>query len=164
MNSSAKGWVISPKWKSQGLISPPFPCCLAFYRCWTSWLIHLFTGQEWGVLTWDKPIYAGKILLVYESAFTHSVNIWIVTSWVVLSRGYGVHRKKYLEHANKTFSTLYTIIAREINIYARHCANCPRSVLSPLIPTPACRIGFFCNIYFYLFIWLHWVLIVACGI
>ena len=44
--------------------------------------------------------------------------------------------------------TWHTIIAQEINIYARRCDNCPRSVFSPLIPTPTYRIGVFFIIYF----------------
>ena len=48
--------------------------------------------------------------------------------------------------------TWHTIIAQEINIYARHCANCPRSVFSPLIPTPTCRIWVF---FYYLLLFIY---------
>lgn len=65
------------------------------------------------MLTWDKANYTGKILVVYNSAFTnsltHSFNEYLkgyYMSSTKLGRGYRVHRNEtFRTKLNITFST-----------------------------------------------------------
>lgn len=65
------------------------------------------------MLTWDKDTYTGKILVVYNSAFTNSLTHWFneyLKGYYInnakLGRGYRVHRNEtFRTKLNKTFST-----------------------------------------------------------